>query len=179
MRIISGKLGGQHFESPSGHRTHPMSDKIRGALFNTLGDVSGLTIFDAFGGSGAIAFEALSRGCISALITDNSKPAQLAIEANIAKLRLGSVAQLAHTGAGIWSNNNLGHRFDLVVCDPPYDKPMLSLLTQLAERHTRTGGIFIVSLPPDAILDLGKAIFKQLATKNYGDATLAFWRKIA
>ncbi|MCB6771180.1 RsmD family RNA methyltransferase, partial [Veillonella atypica] len=48
MRIIAGQLGGRTFDAPRGHRTHPMGDKIRGALFNILGDISGLTVFDAF-----------------------------------------------------------------------------------------------------------------------------------
>jgi hypothetical protein len=39
MRVIAGQLGGRLFESPGGHATHPMSDKIRGALFNVLGDI--------------------------------------------------------------------------------------------------------------------------------------------
>ena len=53
MRVISGWLGGRIFESPHGHRTHPMSDKIRGAVFGVLGDIKGLTVLDAFAGSGA------------------------------------------------------------------------------------------------------------------------------
>jgi 16S rRNA (guanine966-N2)-methyltransferase len=54
MRIISGRLGGRQFEAPKGHKTHPMSEKMRGALFNVLGDISGLNVFDAYGGSGAM-----------------------------------------------------------------------------------------------------------------------------
>ncbi|MBX4199607.1 RsmD family RNA methyltransferase, partial [Candidatus Saccharibacteria bacterium] len=53
MRIISGQLKGRNFASPRGHKTHPMSDKMRGALFNILGDIEGLSFLDAFSGSGA------------------------------------------------------------------------------------------------------------------------------
>ncbi|MCA9330109.1 RsmD family RNA methyltransferase, partial [Candidatus Saccharibacteria bacterium] len=62
MRIISGKLGSRQFIAPKGFATHPMGDRVRTALFNTLGDIVGLTVLDAFGGSGAISFEAISRG---------------------------------------------------------------------------------------------------------------------
>ena len=55
MRITGGQLAGRQIEAPHGHRTHPMGDKVRAALFNTLGDVSGLEILDAFAGSGALA----------------------------------------------------------------------------------------------------------------------------
>ena len=66
MRIIAGSLGGRVFKAPSGHRTHPMSEKIRGAIFNALGDISDLTVLDAFTGSGALCFEAVSRGVANA-----------------------------------------------------------------------------------------------------------------
>ena len=67
MRIIAGTLKGQQFQTPHSHKTHPMGDKIRGALFNVLGDIEGLSFLDAFSGSGALAFEAASRGAASVL----------------------------------------------------------------------------------------------------------------
>jgi 16S rRNA (guanine966-N2)-methyltransferase len=83
MRIIAGRLGGRHFASPQGRRTHPMSDKMRGALFNALGDIDGLSVLDAFAGSGALAFEAVSRGAGHAVAIDVDKSAQRAIAENI------------------------------------------------------------------------------------------------
>nr|MBP9820948.1 RsmD family RNA methyltransferase [Candidatus Saccharibacteria bacterium] len=60
MRIIAGFLGGRLIESPHNNKTHPMSEKMRGALFNSLGDINGLTFLDAFAGTGACGFEAIS-----------------------------------------------------------------------------------------------------------------------
>ena len=67
MRIIAGDLKGREFKSPRGRTTRPMSEKTRGALFNTLGDIEGLSVLDGFAGSGALVFEAISRGAVSAL----------------------------------------------------------------------------------------------------------------
>ena len=72
MRIISGVLGGRVFKAPNGNKTHPMSEKIRGAMFNSLGDISGLTVLDAFSGSGAVAIEAFSRGAEHVVAVDSS-----------------------------------------------------------------------------------------------------------
>src|SRR3990167_3157541 len=74
MRIISGYLKGRQFEGPKGHRTHPMSEKARGGLFNTLGNIDDLTLLDAFAGSGALSFEAISRGAkhVTAIDIDRS-----------------------------------------------------------------------------------------------------------
>jgi 16S rRNA (guanine966-N2)-methyltransferase len=75
VRIIAGSLKGRTFSEPHGHRTHPMSEKVRGALFNALGDIEGLTFLDAFAGSGALSFEAASRGAKSVIAIDKDGPA--------------------------------------------------------------------------------------------------------
>jgi 16S rRNA (guanine966-N2)-methyltransferase len=63
MRIISGEAKGRPLYAPSGVQTRPTSDKIRGALFNIIGArVMDSRVLDLFGGSGALALEALSRG---------------------------------------------------------------------------------------------------------------------
>jgi 16S rRNA (guanine966-N2)-methyltransferase len=75
MRVIAGFLGGRNFDSPGGHRTHPMSDKVRGAVFGVLGDIKGLSVLDAFAGSGALSIEAVSRGAKYAVAIDVDKRA--------------------------------------------------------------------------------------------------------
>ena len=62
MKVVAGSRGGRNFASPHNNRTHPMSDKVRGALFNALGDLDGLSVLDAYAGSGACSLEAASRG---------------------------------------------------------------------------------------------------------------------
>src|SRR4051812_43097697 len=100
MRIIAGTMGGRTFSSPHGHRTHPMSDKMRGALFNTLGDIGGLTILDAFAGSGALSFEAVSRGARHATAIDSDRSAQQTITENIRSLSLNKHVKLIKASAG-------------------------------------------------------------------------------
>src|SRR5688500_6254990 len=106
MRIITGYLGGRNFNSPRGHRTHPMSDKARGALFNALGDIEGLTVLDAFAGSGALSFEAISRGAVSATAIDIDKAAYEAIQANVESLGLEDKVTVLRKNIGGWSRNN-------------------------------------------------------------------------
>ena len=60
MRVIAGFLGGRVFESPHGHRTHPMSEKMRGAIFGVLGDIKQLRVLDVFSGSGAVSIDAIN-----------------------------------------------------------------------------------------------------------------------
>src|SRR3982751_244511 len=103
MRIIAGELKGREFRSPHGHKTHPMSDKVRGALFNVLGDIEGLTFLDAFAGSGALAFEAASRGAKSVVAVDNDSSAHKIIGQNIKDLRLEKIVKVTRANTGGWS----------------------------------------------------------------------------
>jgi 16S rRNA (guanine966-N2)-methyltransferase len=175
MRIIAGRLGGRTFQSPAGHRTHPMSDKIRGALFNALGDIEELSILDAFAGSGAIGFEAVSRGASTVLAIDSDRQAQQTIRQNIVALDVSKSVKLVGANLGAWLST-ANDSFDVVICDPPYDDVKPELLARLAERCV-LGGIVIFSLPPEGNVLLSPD-YEPLSHKDYGDASLSFFKKI-
>jgi 16S rRNA (guanine966-N2)-methyltransferase len=174
MRVIAGRLGGRIFDSPKGHRTHPMSEKIRGAIFNMLGDISGLTVLDCYCGSGALSIEAVSRGASFAISVDNDQNAHRATTGNIAKLAIDNIKAI-RANVSSWSDNNPDKLFDVVLADPPYDDVKPEVLKKLAS-HTKTGGLVVLSLPPKTKIKLDK--FELIAEKNYGDAELAFYRRL-
>ncbi len=178
MRVIAGSLGGRSFESPHGHRTHPMSDKIRGALFNALGDIKGLSFFDPFSGTGALAIEAISRGAKEVLATELDQAAFTTILGNIKTLELTDQITALRKDAKSWSRQHKDTQFDVVLVDPPYDDVKYTLLIQLAQ-HTKVGGLLVYSLPPDHGFNLPTTIYQLLSTKQYGDATLVFYRRIS
>lgn len=175
MRIIAGDLKGRNFVAPTGHKTHPMSEKIRGAIFNALGDIEGLTLLDAFGGSGAISFEALSRGAASALAVDVSKEAHKAMQKNAEVLKVGKSFKAILANVSSWSGNNPDEKFDLVVADSPYDDVSEIILNKLSI-HVNPGGIYILSLPKSC--GFAPDDFKLLSKKIYDQATVGFYRRI-
>lgn len=175
MRIVAGALGGRKFDAPRGHRTHPMSDKVRGALFNMLGDIEGLTVADLYAGSGAISFEAISRGARSSVAIEADKVAHSAITRNIEALNLSEQVKVHKMYVHSWLNRT-NTQFDIVVADPPYDDLQYKTLDKLAT-VVKPGGIIAYSLPPTARLVLSGQC-EKLMEKSYGDATLAFYRKI-
>jgi 16S rRNA (guanine(966)-N(2))-methyltransferase RsmD len=152
-----------------------MSDKLRGALFNSLGDISCLTILDAFAGSGALSLEAASRGSGPVVSIDPDRSAQQTIEANIKLLGLQKTIKLIRASANAWLSTT-DQKFDIVLCDPPYDDANIKLLEKLAER-AKPGGVIVFSLPPNDTFSLGEP-YKMLHEKNYGDATLSFYRRL-
>lgn len=174
MRIIAGNLGGRHFQSPKGHKTHPMSDKVRGALFNSLGNIQGLTLLDAFSGSGAISFEAISRGADAALAVESDRNAINAIKSNIDLLGLASTVKLIPTNLSTWIQNNPDVNFDLVIADPPYNKVQDTILEKL-QRYLKPKGIMVVSLPPEYEIRLSEV--DVIDRKKYGDSSLVFYRR--
>ncbi|MBX4190661.1 16S rRNA (guanine(966)-N(2))-methyltransferase RsmD [Candidatus Saccharibacteria bacterium] len=176
MRIIAGTLKGQQFQTPHGHRTHPMSDKVRGALFNILGDVEGLTFLDCFAGSGALAFEAASRGAKSVVAVDKDRSAHATLEKNVKDLHLQKVVKVVSANTGGWSIHNMEKKFDIVLLDPPYDELQENLLDKLIKRHVQPGGLAVLSFPGRGKPPKFDKTEVALA-KDYGDAHLVFYRK--
>lgn len=176
MRIIAGRLGGRIFEAPRGHRTHPMGDKIRGALFNTLGDITDLTVLDAFAGSGACSFEAISRGAASVIAVESDKVAQKTIVRNIETLEVDEQVQLVRAFI-ISYVRRIHDEFDIVIADPPYDDVQYKAL-EILPKYVKPGGIIVYSLPPSARLVMPTG-YDLISQKSYGDATLHFYRRVA
>src|SRR6187431_1988680 len=81
MRIIAGSLRGRRLVAPPGLATRPTTDRVREAWFSMLGPLEGLAL-DLYAGTGALGFEALSRGAEHVVFVENARPAQQAILAN-------------------------------------------------------------------------------------------------
>lgn len=175
MRIIGGRHKGRLFKALRGSRTHPMSEKVRAALFSVLGELEGLSVYDAYGGSGALGFEAVSRGASKVQITELDRRAYNMIRKNLDKLGFSEV-RATRANCASWAANNEDLEFDVVLADPPYDafdRRNLEKLTLVLKQ----GGIFVVSYPKfERTPDL-KGL-ELIDDKNYGDAKLAFYKKV-
>jgi 16S rRNA (guanine966-N2)-methyltransferase len=175
MRVVAGILRGRNFRSPRTRRTHPMSDRMRGALFNTLGDIKDLTVLDAFAGTGAIAIESVSRGARHATAIERDKSAYQTLVDNI--VSLGCEQQIKATCANVtsWSSMNRDVEFDIVICDPPYNKPQHKALIKLA-RHLATDGTYVLSLPaaeePLEIIGL-----RLIKTQKHAGGSLHYYKQ--
>jgi 16S rRNA (guanine966-N2)-methyltransferase len=152
-----------------------MSEKMRGALFNALGDIDDLMVLDAFAGSGALGFEAISRGGTSVVAVEADRAAQQTIRANIALLGIGPHVQLVCAAVGAWMRTNPGRLFDIVLCDPPYDDRQDATIMGLAA-HVGAEGILVLSWPSELDAPVITPL-EQIEQRSYGDAQLIFYRK--
>jgi 16S rRNA (guanine966-N2)-methyltransferase len=173
LRVIAGSLGGRFFDTPGTYTTHPMGERMRGALFNMLGDIEDQTVLDPFSGSGALGFEAISRGAASALLLENDKRAQATIAKNIEVLDLQQVT-LVRANCRMWSEQNPHLKFDLILADPPYKDLQLSTISLLT-RHLKPKGLMVLSYSGRDLAPTVNGVV-VVDNRNYGDAALAFYR---
>jgi 16S rRNA (guanine966-N2)-methyltransferase len=121
MRIIAGEWRGRPLEAPGGAATRPTADRVRETLFSMLasrlGSFEQLRVADLFAGSGALGFEALSRGAAHASFVESDPEALRAIRANAGRLdAAGRVRVIGGSALALPSSAP----FDLVFADPPY-----------------------------------------------------------
>ena len=124
MRIIAGQWRSRRIEAPGGSATRPTADRVRETLFSMLlsrlGSFEDLAVLDLFAGSGALSFEALSRGAASALLVERDQETRRAIERNAHAL--GANARLL--GQDACRLPKASATVDLVFLDPPYGEGM-------------------------------------------------------
>ena len=146
---------------------------MRGALFNTLGDVEGLTFLDAYAGSGALGIEAISRGAKFVQFIDVDKNAIFAITDNLSKLQAKD-CKVTQANSASWSDHNFETKFDIVLLDPPYDNFKEAHINKLA-RNVKENGLMILSLSKlTSRLELEN--FSIVADKNFADGSIIFYK---
>jgi len=129
MRIIAGKCKGMRIQAPRGRITRPIPDRIKQALFSSLGSEYGtpgalpeLAVLDLFAGSGAFGLEALSRGARLCCFVERYRPALNCLRENIRKLNLSGQCWIV-TGDAFSCDipdEPTGAGWELVFLDPPY-----------------------------------------------------------
>ena len=128
MRVIGGEYRGRRLNAPVGAHVRPTSDRVREAIYDilfSLGGVEGLQVADLFAGTGALGIEALSRGAASVTFVDRDPRSIEAVRANLESSGLGRAesdgdATVIRADVDTWVAQTAS-RFDLVLCDPPYD----------------------------------------------------------
>jgi 16S rRNA (guanine966-N2)-methyltransferase len=186
MRIIAGTLKGRAIRTPEGRSTRPTSDRARESLFNVLAHAAwapglqGARVIDAFAGSGALGFEAISRGAAFCLFVETDAAARGCIRDNVEAFQLFGNTRIhrrSATDLGL-KPAGLGAPFDVVFMDPPYAQGLVPLaLEQLMSGQWLSPDALVVAETgsdepaPDAP---GWAI---LDDRTYGAARVYFLRR--
>jgi 16S rRNA (guanine966-N2)-methyltransferase len=185
LRIVSGSFRGKTLAAPKGEATRPTSDRARQAVFNILEHaawskgVRGLRVIDLFAGSGALGFEALSRGAAFCLFVETDEAARGAIRENVEAMGLFGVTRVHRrdaTDLGVRPGAD-GPAFDLAFLDPPYAKGLGEVaLEKLAAGGWLAPGAIVVFERGAAEPDVAVPGYEVLDVRDYGAARVHFLR---
>lgn len=184
MRIVGGRLGGRPLAGPKPGigSIRPTSDRLRESLFNVLAHayddvVEGARVLDLFAGTGALGFEALSRGAGFALLVDDGTESRGLIRENQMALGLAGFSRIFRRDATKLGAISDMAPFGLVFCDPPYRKG----LGEKAIASARDGGwlepgaLIVLEEAADAELALPEG-FVELERRAYGETQVLILR---
>ncbi len=174
MRIIAGAAKGRRLAGPPGGATRPLTDRVREALFSSLGAlVMGAEVLDLYAGTGSIGLEALSRGAARVTFVENDRRTAGVLRDNVAAVGLGGDVVTMDVGAYL---ARAGGAADLAFVDPPYALPLASVLDVLErlEPILADGAVVVVHRRRGDVLPghLGSLLLSD--RRRYGDAEL--WR---
>ena len=190
-RIISGAAGGVRLASVPGDNTRPTTDRVKESLFSKLESydiIRGARVLDAFGGSGALGCEALSRGAASVTLLDTYPKAVAVIRKNVAAVEkamgrngtgssgaTGSAARVQQSQALTYVKSASGS-WDLVFVDPPYAVPneQVSELLEVLTPKLAEGAVVVVersSRDPEPVWGEGLYCF---STRQHGETVLYY-----
>lgn len=151
-----------------------MTEKERAALFDILGDIQGLSLLDAYAGSGAIGLEALSRGAARVEGVELNGLACRIIKDNIRSLGLEFSYQLSCASVEDWHKRYPFKKYNVIIAAPPFASLSPEALSDLGA-HLVDTGIMAVSyssrLDTPALRDL-----ELIDHRKYGDGSIAFYK---
>lgn len=185
MRIIAGTLKGRALATPGprSHTVRPTSDKVRGAIFNILGQwMDGLSVLDLFAGTGALAWEALSRGAERAVLVDSSAEALALCRKNAEQFKLQAQVEILPVPA-VRACEKLGKQgrvFELIFADPPYAANAVTgvLAAILENRLLGPKGVLVIEHGADEAAPerFGEApALVRHDQRLFGDTTVSFY----
>jgi len=151
VRIIAGKWRSRLLRFPPAAQLRPTPDRVRETLFNWLGQrLDGLSCLDLFAGSGALGFEALSRGAARAVMVESDRDAAQALRDN-AKLLEASGAQVVQRDA-LKYLDGITETFDVAFIDAPFASDLAArALERLPARLKPNARVYVESARPLAV----------------------------
>ena len=177
MRLTGGEFRSRVIRSPQGAAVRPTPGRVKEALFSIVGDeIVDARVLDLFAGTGAIGFEALSRGAAHVTFVELHAPTAQAIRAAAEELGIAKRTSVV-CAAAEKAVTRLPGRFDFVYADPPYALPPPHLtFSTLRERRTIDGSTTVVYEHRDGAPAFASPGFTTLRDARYGEVILQFLR---
>ncbi len=173
MRITAGSFRGRSIHIPNIAGLRPTPAKVRQALFNILGDVTGWSILDLFSGSGLMALESLSRGATRAVSIEQHHKAFELLQKVRHEWDLAERWQIMRGSLPALLGKLEGQCFDLVFADPPYERHVAEQLPSWLSRHAISCRHLVVE-ESARMRPRWPAGWTAVQSRRYGDTCLYF-----
>ncbi len=147
VRIIAGQWRRRLLHFPEAEGLRPTPDRVRETLFNWLGQtLDGRICLDLFAGSGALGFEAASRGASEVILVERAPKVAKSLEDNVQLLDAGRVMKIVRADAVEFASSlrASGRRFDVIFLDPPYNKGWLERVMPLVQDLLADDGMLYI-----------------------------------
>jgi 16S rRNA (guanine966-N2)-methyltransferase len=184
MRIIGGLYRSRLISMPKGVEIRPTQDKVRQAMFNVLGDISGKRVLELFAGSGAFGIEAISRGAVYVTFVDNNFKCAETVETNLKSLGIAdNVYDIIRTNAlSVLPRLSKGdEKYDIIFLDPPYYQGLSKKCLINIDSYdilAPNGHVIVEHFKKDELAtDLKTIVFDK--DRQYGDTVVSIFRKVA
>ncbi|MCL4505458.1 MAG: 16S rRNA (guanine(966)-N(2))-methyltransferase RsmD [Chloroflexi bacterium] len=179
MRITTGRAKGRKLRTVPGDVTRPITDRVKQAVFNILGDdVIDSAWLDMFAGTGAVGIEALSRGARSVTFIDQNALAIRTIEVNLKTAQLAQNAHVIRQDAFKYIAGYPNTTYDFIYVAPPQYKGLWAQAVTLID-NTPTwladGGAVIVQIHPREFHELDIVHLELVDQRRYGATLLCFY----
>ncbi|MCM8760027.1 MAG: 16S rRNA (guanine(966)-N(2))-methyltransferase RsmD [Candidatus Omnitrophica bacterium] len=184
MRVTGGFLKGRKLFYKKTRSLRPTRDIVREAIFDILRDnVQEADVIEIFAGTGALGFEALSRGARSVVFVDNCLQSIRLLKKNCAMLKMTEKVKIMKMDAekALKKFYNEGCTFDIIFADPPYsmNKSKMMTIFLLASRILRQGGFFVFETgsKTDISENLIESSLELKKEKKYGSTKIRIYGK--
>lgn len=179
-RIIAGSARGTRLQMVPGDITRPITDMVKEALFNILGqdDIQDSTWLDLFGGTGSVGLEALSRGARSARFIDLHRSATNTIKANLARTRLQDRGEVLQIDAFALLKRAPDLAFDYIYIAPPQYKNLWTHALHTLDENPgwlKEDTWVIVQIDPLEYAEQGLQNLVEFEQRKYGNTLLVFY----
>ncbi len=181
MRIIAGEFRGRRLVAPSGPATRPTTDRVREAWFSMIGRPGRLAV-DLYAGTGALGFEALSRGAERVFFVERRRPALIAIRKNAEALGVSERIRILSVDVADARPALLREGpFDLIMADPPwtdFDAAQAALRRLVRTDLLTEDGLAVLGHPRKTTLELPpESGLEVRKTRNWGDSAATFYEQ--
>jgi len=176
VRIIAGVARGRKLTVPEGRTIRPTPDRVRQSIFDVLGQFfRGERVLDLYAGSGAMGFEALSRGASRATFVDRDREALRAIETNARKLGWSERVRVVAADAEAHVRGAGRLEYELVFLDPPYRTTPEPALRALAEAGLPDGALVVAEHDSDWQAGEAYGSLRRWDHRRYGTTAVTFF----